>query len=89
MLVEVHELEPGLQPELRVEVRERFIHEKDARFSHDRTRERDPLPLSTRELLGSLFSSSSISRIFAVSLNGLLDRRPANFAVSSGNATFL
>ena len=35
---------------LRVEVRERLVHQVDARLADDRAAHRDPLPLAAREL---------------------------------------
>jgi hypothetical protein len=39
-------------PELRVEVRERLVHQADRVLRHDRARERDALALAAGELLG-------------------------------------
>ena len=39
-----------LRAQLRVEVRERLVHEEDLRLAHERAAERDALALSAREL---------------------------------------
>ncbi len=46
------DLRAGLHAELRVEVRQRLVHQEDLRLAHDRPAHRDPLPLPARERLG-------------------------------------
>ena len=48
-LVEPHELRSHLDPELRVEVGERLVHEEAARMPHDRAPHGHPLSLAARE----------------------------------------
>ncbi len=40
-----------LHPELGIEVGERFVHQEDRRFAHDRPTQRHPLPLTTGKVL--------------------------------------
>ena len=52
-------LDPGdlgahLDAQLRVEVRQRLVHQEDARLAHDRPAHRDPLPLAAGEGAGLL-----------------------------------
>ena len=48
--VQLDQLQPGLDPQLRVEVRERLVHQERIRLADDRARERDALPLPAGEL---------------------------------------
>ena len=48
--VQLDQLEARLDAELRVEVRERLVHQERVRLADDRARERDALPLPAREL---------------------------------------
>ena len=50
--LQLDELGAGLHPQLRVEVRERLVHEERLGPPHDRARERDALALPARELRG-------------------------------------
>ena len=75
------ELRAHAHPELRVEVRERLIHEKCLRLTHDRAAHRDPLTLAARQRRGP-----SVEQVVQTEeLSDLLDtsrdlrlRRPAN-----------
>ena len=49
-LVELDQLQPRLQAELRVEVGEGLVHQERLGLPHDRPRERDALPLPARQL---------------------------------------
>jgi len=51
--VEPLELGARLQPELRVEIGQRFVHQVDGRVPDDRARQRDTLLLSARQLRGT------------------------------------
>ncbi len=51
-LVEAPDLEPHLQPELRVEVAERFVEEQEPRLDHERAGQRDALLLAAAHLRG-------------------------------------
>ena len=44
------DLGAGLDAQLGVEVRERFVHQEDRRLAHDRPAERDALPLAAGQL---------------------------------------
>jgi hypothetical protein len=44
------QLAARLHAQLRVEVRQRLVHQKRARLAHHRARERHPLPLAARQL---------------------------------------
>ena len=44
------DLDPHLEAELRVEVRQRLVHQERLRLPDDRARERDPLPLAAGQL---------------------------------------
>jgi hypothetical protein len=46
------DLGAGLQPQLRVEVRERLVHQEDLRLAHDRAAHRDALALAAGQLTG-------------------------------------
>ena len=48
--VELHQLGAHLDAQLRVEVRERLVHEERLRMPHDRAPHRDALALAAREL---------------------------------------
>ena len=48
--VQLNQLEPRLDAELRVEVGERLVHQERDRLTHDRARERDTLALPAGEL---------------------------------------
>ncbi len=50
LLLEALQLGPRLHAQLRVEVRERLVHQVDGRAAHDGTGERDALALPAREL---------------------------------------
>ena len=47
--MQARELRPHSDPELRVEVRERLVHQERLRLAHDRATHRDALPLAARE----------------------------------------
>jgi hypothetical protein len=50
--VELRERSAHPDAELRVEVRERLVHQERARLAHDRASHRDPLPLAAGQLRG-------------------------------------
>ena len=50
-LLQLQDLGAGLHAELRVEVRQRLVHQKGCRLAHDRSSERDTLALATGQLL--------------------------------------
>ena len=52
VVLELRDLGPHLDAELRVEVRERLVHQEDLRLADDRPAQRDALALAARELLG-------------------------------------
>jgi len=52
LLVELRKGGAHADPELRIEVRERLVHEERLRLAHDRAPHRDPLALATRQLGG-------------------------------------
>ena len=47
-----HQLQPGLQAQLSVEVGQRLVHQEHQRLAHDRPGQGNPLALATGELLG-------------------------------------
>ncbi len=49
-LMQLGDLHPHLHPQLRIEVGERLVEQKDLRLADDRAADRDPLPLPAREL---------------------------------------
>ena len=51
VLLQLRDLGAHLHPELRVEVRQRLVHEERLRLAHDRAAHRDPLALAARERL--------------------------------------
>ena len=55
------DLAARLRPQLRVEVRERLVHQENLRLAHDRPPERDALALSSRELARLAVEQRSIS----------------------------
>ena len=56
------DLGPHLDAELRVQVRERLIHQKRLGLTHDRPAHRDALPLATRQRAGALLQHAAQSQ---------------------------
>ena len=52
LAVEALEVGACLQPQQRVEVRQRLVHQQDRRVHHDRARDGDALPLTAGQLRG-------------------------------------
>ena len=61
LALDAGDLGAHLHAQLRVEVRQRLVHEQDSRVPHDRAAHRDPLPLAARQAARSR-SSSSVRR---------------------------
>ena len=55
LAVQLDQLDPGLGPQLGVEVGERLVHEEDLGLPDDRATHGDPLALATGECLGLAF----------------------------------
>ena len=72
-LVQSRELGAHVDPELRVEVRERLVHQERGRLADDRPAHRDALALAARQRAGRRSSSSSSPSIRADLLDALLD----------------
>jgi hypothetical protein len=51
IVLELRDVRAHLDAQLRVEVRERLVHQEDLRLPHDRAPHRDTLPLAARQLL--------------------------------------
>ena len=51
LALELRDVGAHLHAQLRVEVRERLVHQEDLRLAHDRAAHRDALPLAAGELL--------------------------------------
>ncbi len=88
--VQLDQLEPRLDAQLRVEVGERLVHQERVRLADDRARERDALPLPAGELarvaLQQLLEREDPGR----AADGARRSRPcAFFAIWSGKAMFL
>ncbi|HEX2161208.1 MAG TPA: hypothetical protein VHF88_05235 [Thermoleophilaceae bacterium] len=45
LLLDPHDLATQLDAQARVEVRQRLVHQEDARIAHERPPHRNPLPL--------------------------------------------
>ena len=56
------ELRPGMDPQLGVEVRQRLVHQEDARLADDRPRQRDPLLLAAGQLRRAVAAAGGRSR---------------------------
>ena len=50
VLLQLLEFRPHDDPQLRIEVAQRLVHQEDGRLPHDRTAKGDPLPLAPAEL---------------------------------------
>ena len=88
--VQLDQLEPRLDAQLRVEVRERLVHQERVRLAHDRARERDALPLPAREL--PRVAGAAARRARGSRRRGGRPARSRSFgflAIWSGNAMFL
>ena len=53
LALELRDVGAHLHAQLRVEVRERLVHQEHLRLPHDRAAHRDPLALAARQLLGA------------------------------------
>jgi hypothetical protein len=66
-VLQIDDLGAGLHAQLRVEVRQRLVHEIDRRLPHDRAAHRDALALAAGEVAGLASRYGSRSRMRAVS----------------------